>query len=426
MTRVLNQPAFAEAAPRAPLDFSGQFAPGLPEPAAKPGPLPRYCFLGGHNDPDHVPTAALADAAAAVIRRDGAPLAIYNLGTGPLGYTGLREVIAGKLARRQGIRAGIEDILITSGSGQGLDLVTQLFIAPGDTVLVEALSFEGAMRRFRKVGARMLGMAMDEHGILMAPLAAQLDELRANGILPKFIYAMPTVHNPTGGIMPLDRRLELLRLSRTFGVPVIEDDCYADLVWAGQEVPPALRALDPGCVVYLGSFSKSVLPAVRLGFMVADWDVLRRVLPLKSDAGTGALDQMIVAEFLRGHEDCHTALLRATLQAKMDVMLEAVAREFGSTAECISAKGGIFLWLRLPDAVDVRRLVQPASHAGIAFNAGPDWAVDPASARSHLRLCFALPSVSDIRDGVAELARVCFEQTGIPAHGTNLRRTMAP
>jgi len=421
-----DQPVPRDAAVAAPLDSTRRFVPGLLAPAARPGPLPRYCFVGGHNDPDHVPSTALAEAAVAVIRREGAQLAMYNLGTGPLGYLGLRRCVADKLARRQGIRPGADDILITSGSGQGLDLVTQMFLAPGDTVLVEALSFEGAMRRFRKAGAKLLGMAMDEGGILVEPLAVQLRGLRASGTMPKFLYTMPTVHNPTGGVMPAGRRAELLRVARAFGVLIVEDDCYADLVWSGGDPPPALRALDPGCVVYLGSFSKSVLPAVRLDYMVADWDILSRALPLKSDAGTGALDQMVVAEFLGGHEEAHTDLLRTTLHAKMRVMQEAVAREFGSAAECVSAKGGIFLWLKLPDTVDVRTLVAPAARAGVAFNPGPDWAADPDTARSCLRLCFALPSASDIRDGVAELARVCFEQTGIPAHGANRRRAAGP
>ncbi len=160
-----------------------------------------------------------------------------------------------------------------------------------------------------------------------------------------------------------------------YNVAIFEDECYADLLWEGIEAPPALYALDPGCVIHIGSFSKSLAPALRLGYVISGWEIMSRLLPLKGDSGTGALDQMIVAEYFSAHFDDHLSRLNGVLHDKLNAMTEAVEKEFGSVAECWAPKGGIFLWIRLPDTIDVRKLVKPAADAGIAFNPGPEWAV---------------------------------------------------
>jgi 2-aminoadipate transaminase len=354
--------------------------------------------------------------------RQGSKLAIYNLGLGPQGYPGLRQFVADKCERHRGIKAPIEDIMITTGSGQGIDMISKLLVDPGDTVLVEEYCYQGAMNRFRKIGAKLVGMKLDADGIVIESLARQLAELRAQGITPKFIYTIPTIQNPTASILPLDRRHALIALAREYNVAIFEDECYADLLWEGIEAPPALYALDPGCVIHLGSFSKSLAPALRLGYLIAQWDIMSRLLPLKGDSGTGALDQMVVAEFFSKNFDKHMGHLNEVLREKLAAMTEAVAREFGSEAECWAPKGGIFLWIKLPASVDVRSLVKPAADAGIVFNPGPEWAVSADNSSNCLRLCFAMPSKQTIRDGVAELARVCYEQTGIPVRSGNVSR----
>ena len=196
-------------------------------------------------------------------------------------------------------------------------------------------------------------MKLDADGIVIDALAAQLAALKAKGITPKFIYTIPTIQNPTASILPLDRRHALLKLAREYNVAIFEDECYADLLWEGVEAPPALYALDPGCVIHLGSFSKSLAPALRLGYIVAEWEIMRRLLPLKGDSGTGALDQMVVAEYFSKHFDKHLNHLNGVLHDKLKTMVEAVEREFGASAECWHPKGGIFLWIKLPESVDV-------------------------------------------------------------------------
>ena len=404
------------------IDYSRLFSADLPPAAPRWAPFPKYYFVGGNNDPEQIPIEGLIEAATSVLRREGSKLAIYNLGLGPQGYPGLRQFVADKSRRQRGIAASVEDILITTGSGQGLDMISKLLVNPGDTVLTEEYCYQGALNRFRKLGANLAGMKLDGDGIVIDALAAQLANLKAEGITPKFIYTIPTIQNPTASILPLDRRHALIALAKEYNVAIFEDECYADLLWDGIEAPPALYALDPGCVIHLGSFSKSLAPALRLGYVIAPPDIMSRLLPLKGDSGTGALDQMVVAEYFSQHFDSHMVHLNGVLREKLDTMIEAVAREFGSSAECWVPKGGIFLWIRLPPEVDVRKLVKPAADAGIVFNPGPEWAVSAGNSSNCLRLCFAMPGKETIKAGVAELARVCYEETGIPIRSGNVAR----
>ncbi len=402
-------------------DMTQLFSPNLPEPVAHWSGFPRHNFVGGHNDPTLIPIEGLIEAAASVLRREGANLAMYNLSHGPQGYTALRQFVAAKAGQHRGITCGADDVLITSGSGQGIDLVNRLLLAPGDTVLLEEFSYGGAISKLRKSGINIIGMPLDEDGIRPDALGNILADLKGRGVTPKYIYTIPTIQNPTGSILPLDRRTALLQLAREHGVVVFEDECYADLLWAGVEAPPALYALDPAWVIHIGSFSKSLAPALRVGYAIAGWPALSRMIAMKSDGGTGALDQMVVAEYFARHFGAHVEELSAGLNEKLLTMQDALEREFGTAVETWRPRGGIFLWMKLPDAVDVRKLVKPAAEAGIVFNPGPEWACDPDRAASHLRLCFALPSKQQIREGVAELARVCWEQTGIPAQSANVR-----
>lgn len=401
-------------------DFSHLYRKGVPAGAPRFTGFPKYNFIGGHNDPTRIPAETLADCAAAVLRREGTGLAMYNLGHGPLGHRGLREVVVDKLRRHRGVEVTPEDVLLTSGSLQGLDLVNALLLERGDTVLFEELSYGGAISRVRTIGCNVVPLPLDDEGIRIDALSNALDALKAKGVTPKYLYTIPTIQNPTGSILPLERREQLLALARAHGVPVFEDECYADLIWAGMQAPPALYAMDPAQVIHIGSFSKTLAPALRSAYAVAPWPVLSRLVSLKTDAGSASVEQMLVAEYFSKHFDSHVESLSAVLKEKLDVMIEAVEREFGSHAELFVPKGGIFLWLRLPEQVDVRTLVKPAAERGIAFNPGPEWAVEPEAAKSMLRLCFALPSKEEIREGVAAFARVCFEQTGIPPRSGNV------
>jgi 2-aminoadipate transaminase len=214
----------------------------------------------------------------------------------------------------------------------------------------------------------------------------------------------------------------LLRLSEAYGVPIFEDDCYADLVWDGKR-PPALYAMSQSAnVIYIGSFSKSIAPALRVGYLLANWDVMSRILSIKTDAGSGALEQMVLAEFCPTHFHDHVERLRKGLRLKCEALMEALAEQFGTAAEFEDPKGGIFLWVKLPDNVDTMKLRAAGNAAGVAINPGPEWSLDAGHARSRLRLCFASPSIETIREGVAVLADVCRREFGVPERSANITR----
>jgi len=407
--------------------YSHLFTKDRPPPAPPWTGFPKYNFVGGHNDPARVPAAAMAKAAATVLQRRGADLALYNF-DGPQGYLGLRQFVVDKVSHRPAIKCSVDDVLITSGSGQGIDLVNHLLLERGDTVILEEFTYGGALTKLKRLGVNIIGASLDGDGLRIDALARIIEDLGHKGVVPKYVYTIPTIQNPTGSILPSERREALLSLTRKHGVPVFEDECYADLTWDGDG-PPSLYAMDPQQVIHIGSFSKTLAPSLRLGYVVADPQVMSRLVACKreADSGTGALDQMVVAEYFSQNFGEHVGGLTQTLHDKLDTMVEAVEREFGTAIEKMwYPKGGIFLWLKLPDQVDVTKLVAPAAKAGIAFNPGPEWSCNPGETKSHLRLCFALPSKDDIRAGVAAFARVCFEETGIPEQSANIRRTAVP
>jgi 2-aminoadipate transaminase len=403
-------------------DYGALLAPGLPAPAVRFAGFPKYNFVGGHNDADHVPVDHLVAAATAVLAREGRTLATYGLESGPLGYRALREFLVAKLERDAGISCTADEILITSGSLQGIELINGLLLSRGDTVMVEQVTYFGSLNRLNRLGVKSVGIPLDEEGLRMDALAAALEDHRRRGIQPKYIYTIPTVQNPTGTIMGEARRLELLKLSEHYNVPIFEDDCYADLIWDGRR-PPAIYALGKrGGVIHIGSFSKSIAPALRVGFIVASWDLLSRMLPLKTDAGSGALEQMVLAEYCAAHFTTHVPELTRGLRAKCEAMMEAFAEQFGTAAEFEDPKGGIFLWVKLPDEVDTLKLAQAAQACGIAINPGHEWSPDKAYGRPRMRLCFGNPSQQTIRDGVAALADVCRREFGVPSRIANVER----
>ena len=406
-------------------DFAPLLPADLPPPAAKWTGLAKYSFVGGNNDPERVPVDELVAAAGAVLRREGKTLATYNLAHGPQGYGPLREFLAAKLRRDAAIAAGPDDILIVSGSLQALDLVNHTLLARGDTVIVEQETYQGALNRLARLGVNAVGIPLDREGMRMDALASSLSDLKSRGIRPKYIYTIPTVQNPTGTIMPEARRVELLRLSQAYGVPIFEDDCYADLIFNGER-PPAIHALaSNGGVIHIGSFSKSIAPALRVGFIVAPWEMLSRMLALKTDAGSGALEQMVLAEYCAPHFTTHVPALARALRTKLDTLMEALNEQFGTAAEFEEPKGGIFLWVKLPDNVDTLKLYQSALAAGVSINPGPEWSTDKGHSKSRLRLCFASPSHEQIREGVAVLADVCRREFGVPVRIANVETARA-
>ena len=381
--------------------------PGLADGETRWGGDPPFNFVGGHNDPASVPFGGFAEAAAAALARHGPALARYNLGGSPQGHLPLREFIAEALARRAHMATDPSEVLVTSGSLQALDLVNAALVAPGDPVIIEEATYAGTLSRLAALGADVHGVGLDGDGMRIDHLNEVLESLARQGRRPKFIYTIPTVQNPTGTVMPVERRLELLEAARRHGVAIFEDDCYADLVFDGSR-PPTIRSLDArgGQVVYCGSFSKTLAPALRLGYIVADWPMMSRFLALKTDAGSGALEQIVVAEYAGSHFDDHVDALTAVLRTKCDAICAALRDSLSGIARFEAPRGGIFVWVSLPEAVDTGQLVEPAAARGVEFNPGAGWCVDPDYGASRMRLCFGHLRTDHIAAGIAALAEV--------------------
>jgi len=404
-------------------DLSAHIGRDLPAPAPAPFEgFPPYYFIGGNNAPESLPVPDLIAAATRALRKEGPNLAVYNLMTGPQGYRPLREWLVGRLKRWADIECTADNILVTSGSLQALDLVHRMLLQPGDTVVVEGGTYGGTMTRLKGVQAEYLGIAMDDDGIIPAELERVLGKIKAQGKRCKYLYTIPTVQNPTGTVMSLERRHAVLDIARRHDIMIFEDDCYADLTWSGTR-PPAIRSLDnEGRVVYCGTFSKSIAPALRVGYLVADWPFIAQALPLKTDAGSGALEQVTLAEFLPDHFEAHVAKLVGLLKVKCDTIREVLAEQFGAAAEFRPPEGGIFIWVTLPEQVDSDDLAVAAAKQGIAINPGREWVADPETGKHSFRLCFGQPSLETIREGVAKLAEICHREFGVPLRGGNLER----
>ncbi len=406
-----------------PFDFASAVRDDLPPPAVRWGGFPEFNFVGGHNAPETIPVEDLIAATTAVLEREGRTLATYSLESGPQGYRPLREFLAGRLKRYAGIECTPDDILITSGSLQGMDLINQILLTPGDTVVLEEANYGGCFTRLRRLGVTPVGIACDDEGMDMNALAATLTDLTAKGTKPKYIYTIPTIQNPTATIMSLERRQRMVELAKQNDIPIFEDECYSDLIWDGKR-PPAIYAVDESArTIFLGSFSKSIAPALRVGYVVAPWEVLSRLLACKTDAGTGALEQMVLAEYCPRHFEAHVAALNKVLKAKLDVLVEALGEHFGTTADFKQPKGGIFLWVKFPPEVDTTKLVQIATAESVSVNPGNEWSIEGDGARRAIRICYANPSAETIRKGVARLAEICNREFGVPTHIANVERS---
>ena len=384
--------------------------------------FPKYNFVGGHNSEESIPIAELAKSAEKVIKAEGKNLALYGHNSGPQGNLLLREFLVSYLGNYTGINISIDNILLTSGSLQALDLINKLLLNSGDTVLVEEATYGGAISRIKSLGVNHIGIKLDKDGICLDNLVSTLDKLKSKNIIPKFLYTIPTVQNPTATIMPENRRKKILEIAEKYKFLIIEDDCYADLTW-DRERPKSIYSLcKDERVIYCGSFSKSLAPALRVGYIVANWKVISKILGFKNDGGSGAIEQMILADFCINNYKNHTLSLVKELKRKCDIMVKSLELEFGSIAEFDVPKGGIFIWITFPDSINTNKLYEAALKKGIALNPGSEWVSNPRDGDHKIRLCFANPSEQTIKEGINQLAEICFQEFGLPNIRANIKR----
>ncbi len=316
--------------------------------------------------------------------------------------------------REEGIDVGPDEVLVTTGGQQVIDLVCKTLLDPGDVVVCEAPTYPGAVPTFCAYEADVVQVTMDRDGMLIDELDATLDQLERDGRRPKFIYTVPNFHNPAGVTMSLDRRQELVRIASDRELLVLEDNPYGMLRYEGTPLP-TLRSLDDEFVIYASTFSKILSPGVRLGWTVAPPPVLQKMSVGKqaSDLCSSSISQYFVsAYFESGPWQKYVRSLIEIYRRRRDVMLDALAEHFPSEATWTHPEGGLFIWATLPDYIDTTDLLARALEERVAFVPGRAAYVDGRGGSS-MRLNFSGVSEREIHEGIRRIGEIVSEQVGL-------------
>ena len=358
-------------------------------------------LAGGLASPKTFPVSAFAEACAEVLKHNGEAALQYAASEG---YGPLREAVAAMLPWP----VDPAQVLITTGSQQGLDLVAKILIDTGSKVLVETPTYLGALQAFTPMEPTVCSVASDDDGVLVDDLIAQAGatEGRALEDRARFVYLLPNFQNPTGRTMSEARRAAVSAAAATAGLPIIEDNPYGDL-WFDQAPPLPLTARNPEGCIYFGSFSKVLAPGLRLGFLVAPKALYPKLLQAKqaADLHSPSFNQRVVCEVMKdGFLDRHVPTIRALYKRQRDAMLAALTREMkGLDVQFNTPAGGMFLWLRLPEGLSAVELLPQAVERGVAFVPGAPFYAGAGDPRT-LRLSFVTASVDEIATAVAALA----------------------
>jgi 2-aminoadipate transaminase len=373
-------------------------------------------FAGGLPAPELFPIEEIKEAAETLLEQHGQQALQYSTTEG---YPPLRDMIVRHMAR-YGIVVTIDDVLVTSGSQQALDLIGKVLINPGDRILTENPTYLGALQAFTMYGAEYVTVPNDDEGVMVG----KLDEALRAG--PKFMYLLPNFQNPSGVTISLDRRNEIVKLSDRYGIPIIEDDPYGQLRYEGTHIKP-LVVLDAEClecqhngkysgnVIYLSTFSKTLAPGLRLGWVVAPKEVIHRMVQAKqgTDLHSSTFDQMLAYEVGRGgFIDRHVLHIREVYGQRRNVMLEALERAFPDPSLGVRwtrPQGGLFLWVVLPEWMDATELFVEAVKEKVAFVPGIPFHPG-GGGHNTMRLNFSCEGDEVIREGIARLGRVVTRQ----------------
>ena len=364
-------------------------------------------FAGGLPAPEVFPVEEFVEACTKVLRENG-PTALQYGATE--GYTPLLEMIA-RHTSRLGIEVTPANIMITSGSQQALDLLGKIFINHGDRVLVESPTYLGALQAWNIYGAEYVTTRSDNDGIVTDELEAAL----RTG--PKFIYVLPNFQNPTGVTIPLDRRMKIIELADHYGVPIVEDDPYGQLRFEGENIP-AIEVLDSqkhhngqcysGNVIYLSTFSKTLAPGIRLAYVIAPPEVIRKLVMAKqgADLHTATFNQMVAYEVSRGgFLDRHIQHIREVYHYRRDVMCDSLTGEMAEGVQWTHPQGGLFLWVTLPETMNSIELFKEAVKRKVAFVPGESF-YPCGGGHNTMRLNFSNATPEKINEGISRLAEV--------------------
>jgi len=363
-------------------------------------------FAGGLPSPDHFPAEAFARAAAEVLADSGPQALQYSITEG---YPPLREFISRRYRDKWGLDIPPEEILITTGSQQGLDLMAKVMLDVGDTVLMERPGYLGAIQAFSLFGAGFLTADLEPGGVNLAQLKARLKER------PKLFYAVPSFQNPSGTTYDLETRREVARLIRESDTILLEDNPYGELRFKGRDVPPIRAYLDGSRMALLGSFSKVASPGLRIGWIATGPELMHKLVTAKqaADLHTSIFAQQVLHRFLTVSDlDAHIAVIRQAYGDRRDLMVATIRREFPSEVCCTEPEGGMFLWGELPRGVSAEDVFARAIERKVAFVPGMPFYVDGTD--NTFRLNFSNSTPERIEEGIARLGACLKEALAHP------------
>ena len=356
-------------------------------------------FASGIGDAHLFPAEDFRKVLQTVMRRDG--IAALDYGE-PNGHAPLRETITHILAS-QGLQTHSENVLITAGSQQALSLVSQLLLKPGDVILVESPTYSGALDLFRALNFEVVGIPVDGQGMQVELLEKLLQQHH-----PKLIYTIPNFHNPTGTCLSTPRRRELIILADRYNIPILEDDFVGDLRYEGR-TQPALKALDPGGrVIYVSTFSKILMPGLRVGFLVAEGPVYNLLVNFKrvNDLATSTLVQRALEAYVTvGRYQSHLRRSCQTFRKRRDGMLSAIQHYLPPEVRLDPPQGGMFIWVQLPEELSSEKLLPLAWEEGVTFAPGNAFFPDGIGGRNWLRLNFVAQAPDQIEEGIKRLGK---------------------
>lgn len=371
-------------------------------------------FTFGFPDRASLPNATVAEATRRALEQNPEWALQYGKTTG---VPELVTTLLAKLRRDQGIEAGPENLIITAGGSQALQLVLDLLIDPEDIVIAEAPTWMGFIDALRNVHGHLVSVPVDEDGLNVVALEAQLKHLAAVGGTPKFIYVISNFQNPSGNSTTIERRKRIAELAAEYGTMVLEDDAYHDLRYEGEHLPP-IYTLDPnGYTMYLGTMSKIMGAGMRLGWLVAHEEIIRRLARLKIDGGTSIFGSYVAAEWIPGNLDDHIAKLKEIYGRRRNLMLDALARHMPKGATWTTPEGGFFIWLTLPEVIDATKMRPNARERGVEYLPGATCFAD-GSGKNTIRLSFSFAKDDQIVEGIKILADVIrgeLLEAGVPA-----------
>ncbi len=360
-------------------------------------------LAGGMPNLSALPMEMMADVVSKLVRENGQEALQYGSGQG---HPKLREQICDMMAL-EGIKAHPDDVIVTTGSQQALDLISRIFIDPGDVVLVEAPSYVGALGTFSQYEAQVVHVAMDDKGLIPSALRDAIASVKATGRKIKFLYLIPNFQNPAGVTLPADRRTEILEICREAQIFVVEDNPYGLLGFDGPS-PNAMRAEDSENVIYLGSFSKTIVPGFRVGWTLVPQSLKEKIV-IASESSIlcpSNLAQLSISGYLsdqpwRDQIQSFCGLYKA----RRDAMLESLEAHFPAGAQWTKPGGGFYVWVTLPPEIDTKALVPKAIVAKVAYVPGSAFYADGFGSWS-MRLSYCYPTPERIRDGVKALGGV--------------------